>query len=82
MVSSKAALYDEVIRVTQVYFGPATRRFVDRQIRTHIGVEPRKLRKRHLTDLIDWMGVAMALVTEDRKVVNSYKAELRSLTES
>lgn len=76
------ALYDEVIRVTHGYLGPASYRFVNRQIGTHLGKEPHKLRKKDLSGLIDWLGAAMALLTEDRVAVNRYMSELRSLAEN
>lgn len=73
-------LYDEVVSVTYEYLGPAADRFVSRQIRSHLGKDPEKLRKQDLKTLIDWFSLALALLSEDTKLVKEYSKDLKNLT--
>jgi hypothetical protein len=81
MTGTKTGLYEEVIKLTQAYFGPATHRFVNRQITNHLGKEPEQLDHQDLLRLIDWVSPAMALVTENQETVKRYMSELRALAE-
>lgn len=81
MTNTKTRLYEEVIKLTQAYFGPATRRFVNRQVTNHLGKEPEQLDRQDLLRLIDWISPAMALVTENQETVKRYISELRALAE-
>lgn len=79
MAAAKTLLYEEVINITQAYFGPAAHRFVNRQIVNHLDKDPEQLTRQDLSNLIDWIAAAMALLAEDPEVVGGYVAELRSL---
>lgn len=78
----KADLYDEVIAITQEYLGPAAERFVTRQIETHLGKKPSELTPDDIAKLTDWIKVAIALLTEDGKMVQDYTASLMALAKS
>ena len=73
-------LYEEVVKVTHEYFGPAADRFVTRQIRNHLSKNPKELRKKDLVRLINWISVAMALLHEDEELIHKYAADLQVLT--
>lgn len=73
------SLYQKVVDVTEEYMGPAADRFVARQIRNHLDKDPQKLRKRDLGQLINWITIAMAFLTEDEKLVKQYVADLEQL---
>ncbi|HUB93832.1 MAG TPA: hypothetical protein VMB52_04995 [Verrucomicrobiae bacterium] len=75
-----ATLYSEVVRITYDYLGPAADRFVTRQIRSHLGKSPDELRKGDLKELISWIKVAVALLTDDEKLIKRYISDLRRLT--
>ncbi|MDB5184213.1 MAG: hypothetical protein JWN38_21 [Candidatus Saccharibacteria bacterium] len=77
--SPSSTLYKEVVSVTETYFGPAADRFVKRQISHHLNKKPEQLQKRDLVVLIDWIGLAMALLIDDEKVISKYVAKLRDL---
>lgn len=79
MGSPKSTLYDEVVRVTNVYLGPAAERFIARQVENHLHKPPEKLSRSDLAGLIDWMRVAVSLLTEDNEIVEEYAAELQKL---
>jgi len=73
------SLFDQVVDVTYTYLGPAADRFVARQIRNHLEIEPEDLRKRDLRALIDWMKLAMSFLSDDDKLVSEYINSLQEL---
>ena len=73
------SLYDEVVTITYDYLGPAADRFVVRQIRNHLQKDPGELQRRDLRQLIDWIQLAMRLISDDTRVVDRYMADLESL---
>ncbi len=75
----RANLYDEVVSVTYDYLGPAADRFVVRQIRNHLQKDPSDLQRKDLKQLIDWIQLAMRLISDDTLVIDRYIADLESL---
>jgi hypothetical protein len=72
-------LYDKVVRVTHVYLGPAADRFIDRQVQNHLHKQPQDISKEDLLQLIDWIRVAVSLLTEDSEIIEEYTAQLQRL---
>ncbi len=79
MSPEKTSLYDKVVRVTHVYLGPAAERFIARQVENHLHKPPEQLSQTDLAGLIDWIRVAVSLLTEDNEIVEEYAAELQKL---
>jgi len=73
------SLYDEVVSITYHYLGPAADRFVVRQIRNHLQKDPEELQRKDLRQLIDWIQLAMRLISNDTKVIDSYISDLEGL---
>lgn len=73
-------LYTQVVRITHVYLGPAADRFIARQVQNHLHKEPDQLSQADLLKLIDWVRVAVSLITEDSAIVEEYIERLRRLT--
>jgi len=73
-------LYDEVVKITYGYLGPATDRFVTRQIKHHLHKQPEELRKKDLKLLIEWISLAVNMLSDDRQLVKQYVADLEELT--
>ncbi len=73
-------LYTQVVRITHVYLGPAADRFIARQVQNHLHKEPDELSQADLLQLIDWVRVAVSLITEDSSIVEEYIERLRRLT--
>lgn len=71
--------YTSVIRITTEYLGPAAPRFIDRQIQNHLKKEPSDLTVSDLPVLIDWSKIALALLTDDRKVILKYIEDLNAI---
>lgn len=80
MSKSTESLYDRVVRITHIYLGPAADRFIDRQVQSHINKEPNKLTVADLELLIDWIKVAVSLLTDDVEIVEEYISQLQRLT--
>lgn len=76
---STDTLYDQVVQTTYDYLGPAADRFVARQIRNHLGKAPEELQKQDLRRLIDWISLAMALLSDDQELVAHYIADVKEL---
>ena len=68
------------MRITNVYLGPAAERFVSRQVRNHLHKEPQAISENDLKDLIDWVRVAVSLLTENSEIVDEYIEQLVILT--
>lgn len=81
-VSDPLTLFDQVVRITHVYLGPAADRFIVRQIRNHLGKEPEELLPADLDKLIDWIRVAVSFLTDDSDLVEEYTEELRKLSDA
>lgn len=73
------SLYDEVVRITHVYLGPAADRFIARQVENHLHKAPEELSRKDLASLIDWIRVVVSLLTEDNEIIEEYAAELQKL---
>jgi hypothetical protein len=68
------SLFEQLVAV-----GPAADRFISRQIRNHLHIEPESLNKKDLRRLIDWLKLAMGLLTSEQKIVDEYVRQVRSL---
>lgn len=79
---ANASLYDQVVRITHVYLGPAADRFIARQVENHLHKAPEELSRADLASLIDWIRVVVSLLTEDSEIVEEYAAELQKLADS
>ncbi len=77
-----SSLYESVIDVSTDYLGPTAKRFIDRQIENHINKHPTELQAKDLEQLIDWIRIAVSLLTEDVTVVQEYTDRLLSLTKT
>lgn len=76
------SLYDDVVTITYDYLGPAADRFVVRQIRNHLQKDPGDLKPKDLRELIDWIQLAMRLISSDSHAIDRYVADLESLANS
>lgn len=81
LMNHDTTLYKRVIEVTEDYLGPAAQRFVDRQITNHLDKSPQQLSTQDLPTLIDWTKAAIALLTEDTKLVKEFSTRLKLLTD-
>jgi hypothetical protein len=79
MEKHEVLLYDRVVKVTHVYLGPAADRFIARQVQNHLHKQPKELSGDDLLKLIDWIKVAVSLLTENSEIIEEYTDQLRRL---
>ena len=79
MPVSDPQLYQNVVRITHVYLGPAADRFIGRQVRNHLHKTPDELSQDDLLMLIDWIRLAVSLITEDSDIIDEYCTQLMRL---
>lgn len=72
-------LYSKTVAVTEEYLGPAGERFIRRQISTHLHIEPEALHEKNMAKLINWSSIALALLTNNPKDIDSFTRDLKSL---
>jgi len=73
-------IYQQVIDVATDYLGPASKRFMDRQITSHLKIEPEKLASKDIPTLTEWTKIALAFLTEDRKLINEFVRRMEHLS--
>jgi archaellum biogenesis ATPase FlaH len=73
------SVYWKLVNITSDYLGPAAERFTDRQIRSHLNKNPKKITDKDVGVLIDWMQATVSLLTDDEKMVEEYVSQLRML---
>jgi hypothetical protein len=73
----KTELKDQILAVSQDYLGPAAERFIDRQIATHLGKDPKQITRADLDKLVDWIKLSFALLTKDGRLVDEYIGRLQ-----
>jgi len=78
-MANSTNFYEQVVRVTYVYLGPAADRFVARQITNHLDKKPEQLTERDLPELIDWIRLAMGFLTQDKHMIEKYISRLQTL---
>ena len=81
-MSSNASLYDQVVRVTNVYLGPAADRFISRQVQNHLHKPAAELTANDLLQLIDWIRIGVSMMTEDSGIVDEYAEQLLKLAQA
>ena len=74
-----SSVYTQVVRITHVYLGPAADRFIARQVQNHLHKAPEDLTKADLIKLIDWIRVAVSLITEDSEIIEEYTSQLQKV---
>lgn len=73
------SVYQEVVRATKPYLGPATARFVERQAQFHLHKDPEELTSDDVPKLAEWIKVSIAILTEDKSMVDSFEENINRL---
>lgn len=79
MAAHEPLLYDRIVRVTHVYLGPAADRFIARQVQNHLAKKPEEVSTDDLKKLIDWIRMAVTMITDDSDIIDEYITQLRRL---
>lgn len=79
MAEQKKTIYQKIIAISEEYLGPAGERFMRRQIKTHLDIEPEKISKKHLDELANWAGLTFAVITNNAAEVDEFKKKLSAV---
>lgn len=72
-------VYIGAVETSRFYLGPAGERFIRRQITTHLGIEPEDLSPKDLPELVNWVKITFALLTDNSKYVHEFADKLLAL---
>lgn len=72
-------IYDQAVQITKDYLGPAAERFINRQIIFHLKKDPEMLTKQDIPQLAEWVKVSIAILTEDKKMVDDFTKRILKL---
>lgn len=72
--------YTQVVKATEQFLGPASTRFIDRQVELHLGKDPHDITLADVDQLRDTTAVAIGLLTHDKKVVSQVSEEFNKIT--
>ncbi len=75
-----AMLFERMVEITEDYLGPAARRFVTRQVTSHLGKQPDDLTRDDVAKLTEWTKVTLSLLTNDKDIVNEYTEKMHRLS--
>jgi hypothetical protein len=76
---TKTGIHDKLVHIMKAYLGPAGERFLDRQIEFHLNKKPRDIELEDVDQLKEWVKVSLALLTEDKPLVDRCIAEIETL---
>lgn len=76
------SFYSKVVKVTAIYLGPVADRFISLLVVGHLDKAPGKLSADDISDLLEWIKPAAALILDDTKAVDRYIARLQKLAEA
>ena len=72
-------LYTAAVDVSNEFLGPAGERFMRRQISMHLDIEPEELQAKDLAELVEWVRLTFAVLTDDKEHVDDFSNKLLSL---
>jgi hypothetical protein len=72
-------VYRQAVDITRDYLGPAAERFLSRQIIYHLKKEPSELTSKDIPGLAEWVKVSIAILSEDRGLVDEFSKRIMSL---
>ncbi|HSX06356.1 MAG TPA: hypothetical protein VLG92_01395 [Candidatus Saccharimonadia bacterium] len=70
--------YKQIATITRQHFGSTAERFVIRLIRSHSGKDSQTFQPKSLSQLINWIELAMRTVYSDQHAVDTYIHDLHA----
>jgi hypothetical protein len=72
-------LYQQALEIANIFLGPASERFLGRQIRQNLNKEPEALSKTDIPELAKWVSISIGPSVADPKVANDFRLKLLTL---
>ena len=82
MATKTSSLYIQVIKASEQYLGPASERFMRRQIENHLKILPEEITQKDIPKLVEWTRLAFSMLTKDADQINHFMDELLALSEN
>lgn len=76
---SRNSIYEQLVAITGDLLGPAAERFIDRQITSHLNINPEDLTPRDLGELTHWIRLSIGVLSDDQETIQSYTAAVERL---
>ena len=76
------SIYRQAVDITSDYLGPAAERFIARQVNFHLNKDPEQLSKADLPKLAEWIKVSIAVLTEDRAMVDEFGKRIADISKN
>jgi hypothetical protein len=73
-------IYEQILVITSDYLGPASERFLRRQIEFHLGKDPDELTEIDVPRLAEWIKVSIEVLTESKPLVDEFDRRVRELS--
>ena len=74
--------YEAIVTIAKDYLGPAAERFVIRQISFHLNKKPEELTPGDIPKISQWIKVSLAMLTDDKKMVDDASVRIAKLATS
>jgi len=75
-MGGRSTVQDQVLAISRDYLGPASERFIDRQVATHLKKSTEDITRADLVKLVDWIRLSFAMLTNDAAIVDEYTERL------
>lgn len=73
-------IYEELIALTSDLLGPASARFIDRQIISHLAIEPDTITAKEVGQLSHWIRLSISVLSDDEDMIQAYTSALERLS--
>lgn len=74
------SVYEQLVAATSELLGPASGRFIDRQIVSHLQIKPEDLTAKDVELLSHWIRLSIGMLSNDRKTLQAYNQALLKLS--
>lgn len=74
------SIYDQLVAATTELLGPASERFIDRQISNHLKIEPRAITAHEVADLAHWIRLSISVLSNDHDTLRTYELAIQKIS--
>ena len=74
------SVFERVLAVTEDYLGPASERFLQRQIQFHLHKTPEELTETDIPKLAEWIKVSITVLTAKKTLVDEFDKRIREIS--
>lgn len=75
-------LYVDITKIAEDYFGPAAPRLISRIATSRLNKDPKYITGKDLPELITWIKLTLAMITEETETINEFVFRLNELSYS